>query len=209
MSSCPRTYWCKGSGSKLPIAPTRRVGLLVTGTGRAARASGTRRRGTALIWASGVAINVRLLVSTAGRGATRVVRLFGVAGTRRAVLVGWAAAIGVPITVIELARRGAAPVVIPTRAVATRGTATVVVVIIGRRRVPTTSSWGPGAVPIATPVVGTCAIGSARLERRRRRRVADLLDASDFLTLELTTVELLDSGLEVGCGLIFDKADVY
>jgi hypothetical protein len=112
--------------------------------------------------------------------------------------------------VVELAGRCASAIVIATRAVATRWPATVVVIIVGRRWVSATAAahGRAGSVSITAPVIRTtgASVRSARFERWRWGRIGDVLDTGNFLPLELTTVQLLHCGLQVGGRLILDES---
>jgi hypothetical protein len=112
--------------------------------------------------------------------------------------------------VIKLAGRCASAIVIAARAVATRGSATVVVIVIGRRWVSATAAahGRAGSVSVTAPVIRTtrASVRSARLERWRWGRIGDVLDTGDFLPLELTAVQLLHCGLQISGRLILDKS---
>jgi hypothetical protein len=155
-----------------------------------------------------MAVRIRVFVTATRRGAASLVRVVWVASPPwRTVFIARAATAIVPITtVIEITRGSPASIVIPTRAVATGRTATIIEIIIWRWRVPTTPSGRAGSVPVTSPVIWPSAIGSARLEWRGWGWIAHFLDASDLLTLELAAVQFLYSGLQVLRCLIFDEA---
>jgi hypothetical protein len=112
--------------------------------------------------------------------------------------------------IVELARWRAAAVVIATRAVASRRAATFIVVIVRSGRVAATATAHRRArsVPITAPIIWSARapIGSPGLERRRWGWIRDFLGAGDFLTLELTAVQLLHCGLQIGGRLILDES---
>jgi hypothetical protein len=113
-------------------------------------------------------------------------------------------------SIVEFARRGAATVVIPARAVTTRRTAAIVVIIIRSGRVAATAAAAhrrTRSVPVTGPVIRTtrASIRSPWLERWGWRRVRDVLGAGNFLTLELTAVQLLNGSRQIGGCLVFDE----
>jgi hypothetical protein len=154
-----------------------------------------------------VTVHVRVLIAAARWRRTSIVGFVGITRSRRPVWIRTGRGASIPLTaLIVVARRSPAAIVIPARAVSARRAAAVVVIFIGSRRVPTTSSWRTGPVPItACSVVRPTSIGGARLERRRGRRIADILGAFNLLTLEFATIELLHSRAEVLGGLIFHE----
>jgi hypothetical protein len=137
-----------------------------------------------------MSVDVWVLIPATGRGTACVVRVLSITGTGRTIFVRWATTpIGVPITaVIELTRWGPTAVVVPTRAISPGRTAAVVVVVIWSRGIRTTSARGARAVPVTAPIIWTRTIGNARLERRRRRWVADLGDTVNLLSLEFMAI---------------------
>jgi hypothetical protein len=164
-------------------------------------------------------VHVWVVVATWRWSGPGIVRIVRVSGTRWTILIRpshtttrWGTSITSIPPIIELARRSAAAVVIATWAIATRGTTAVVVVIVRGGWVTTTAStaahWRTRAVSITAAIIRStrASIGSPRLEWRRWGWVGDVLGAGDFLTLELTTIELLYCGLQIGLCLILHKS---
>jgi hypothetical protein len=189
----------------------------------ASRATGTyatrRRRATSVVRAAAAVVHVGVVVATrrwAGPGIVRIVR---VSCARWAILIRRHAAtrrrttmttISSLTSIVEFARRGAATVVIPARAVTTRRTAAIVVIIIRSGRVAATAAAAhrrTRSVPVTGPVIRTtrASIRSPWLERWGWRRVRDVLGAGNFLTLELTAVQLLNGSRQIGGCLVFDE----
>jgi hypothetical protein len=154
-----------------------------------------------------VTVHIRVVVAARRWTGPGIVRIVRVARARWTILIRsshattwWGSSITSFTPVIELARRSATAVVIAAGTVATRGTATVIVVIVGSGWVTTAATaahWGARAVPITAAIIWStrASIGSPRLEWRRWGWVGDVLGAGDFLTFELTTVQLLHCGL--------------
>jgi|SRR5690242_19877425 len=205
--------------------------LLVASTGRvvtsrrsvvgwtaswAARAYAARRRRTTSVVRTTAAVHVGVIVATGWWAGPGIVRIVRVARARWAILIRRHAAtrrratITSLTSIIKFARWGAATVVIPARAVTTRRTAAIVVIIIRCGRVATAAAVHGRArsVPITAPVIRTtrASVRSSWLERRGWRWIGDVLSAGDFLTLELTTVQLLNGSLQIGGGLVFDES---
>jgi hypothetical protein len=165
-------------------------------------------------------VHVWVVVATGRWSGPGIVRIVRVAGARWTILIRsshattrWGTSITSFTPIIKLTRRGAAAVVIAARAVATRRTTAVIVVVVGSGWVTTstattTTAHGRArAVPITAAIIWSsrASVGSPRLDWRRWGWVGDVLGAGDFLTLELTTVQLLYSGLQVGLCLVLDK----
>jgi hypothetical protein len=163
-------------------------------------------------------VHVGVIEATRRRSGPSIIRIVRVTRTRWAILIRHATtrrrtAITSFTPIIVLAARGwAAAVVVPARAVTTRGSATVVVVVVRRRWVSpsaTTAAHGRArSVSVTAAVIRTtrASVRSPRLEWRRWGRIRDVLDALDFLSLELTAVELLHCGLQIGGCLILDES---
>jgi hypothetical protein len=167
-------------------------------------------------------VHVWVVVATRRWSGPNIVRIVRVAGARWTILIrsshattGWGSAITCITPVIELARRCATAVVIAARAVATRGTATVIVVVVGSGWITaaTTTTTAAAhrrtrAVSVTTTIIWStrASIRSPRLEGRRWGWVGDVLGTGDFLTLELTTIQLLNGGLQVSLRLVLNEA---
>jgi hypothetical protein len=164
-------------------------------------------------------VHVWVVVATWRWSGPGIVRIVRVSRARWTILIRpshtttrWGTSITSFTPIIELARRSAAAVVIATWAVATRGTTAVIVVIVRSRWVATTATtaahWRTRAVPITAAIIRStrASIGSPRLEWRRWGWVGDVLGAGDFLTLELTAVQLLYCGLQIGLCLVFHES---
>jgi hypothetical protein len=156
-------------------------------------------------------VQVGVIVTTGGNSGPSIIRIVRVTRARWAILIRHATtrrrtSITTLTPVIKLARRCASAIVIAAGAVATRGTATVVVVVVRCRWVSATATahGGAGSVSITAPVIGTtrASVRSPRLERWRWGRIGDVLDTGDFLPLELTAVQLLHCGLQIGGRLV-------
>jgi hypothetical protein len=163
-------------------------------------------------------VHVGVIEATRRRTGPSIIRIVRVTRARWAILIRHATtrrrtAITSFTPIVVLAARGcAAAVVIPARAVTARGSATVVIVVVGRRWVSasatTAAHGGARSVSITAAIIRTtrASVRSPRLEWWRWGRVRDVLDALDFLSLELTAVQLLHCGLQVGGCLILDKS---
>jgi hypothetical protein len=160
-------------------------------------------------------VHVWVIVTAGRRSGPSIIRIVRVTRARWAILIRHATtrrrtSITSITPVVELAGRCASTIVIATRAVATRWPATVVVIIVGRRWVSATAAahGRAGSVSITAPVIRTtrASVRSARFERWRWGRIGDVLDTGNFLPLELTTVQLLHCGLQVGGRLILDES---
>ena len=184
----------------------------------AAGTSTTGGRRTASLVGATMTVHVGVVVATGRWSGPGIVRIVRVSGARWTILIRsshtttWRGASIASLTpIIELARWSASAVVIASRAVATRGTTAVIVVVVGSRGVATTASAHrrTGAVSITTAIIWSprASVWSPRFEGRRWGRVGDVLGAGDFLTLELTAVQLLYCGLQVGLRLILDEPE--
>jgi hypothetical protein len=160
-------------------------------------------------------VHVWVIVTAGRRSGPSIIRIVRVTRARWAILIRHAttrrrASITTITPVIKLAGRCTSAIVIAARAVATRGSATVVVIVIGRRWVSATAAahGRAGSVSVTAPVIRTtrASVRSARLERWRWGRIGDVLDTGDFLPLELTAVQLLHCGLQISGRLILDKS---
>jgi hypothetical protein len=214
---------CGGKGALL-IA-TRRVlsrGVIWWATSRTTGTGTTRRRrAPCLIWAAmTAAVHVRVVVATRRWSGPGIVRIVRVARARWTILIRpshattrWGSSISSFTPIVKLARWRAAAVVVASGAVATRGAAAIIIVVVRGRWVATATATTAAhgrtrAVPITTAIIwcARASMGSPRLEGRRWGRVGDVRGAGDFLTLELTAVQLLDCGRQIGLCLVFDKA---
>jgi hypothetical protein len=164
-----------------------------------------------------MSVHVRIVVATGWWSGPGIVRIVRVASARWTILIGtshattwWGATIASLTPVIKLTRRCASAVVVTTRAITARGTTTVVVVIVGSGWVAAaTAAHGRArAVSITAAIIWStrASVGSPRLERRWRGRIGNILSAGHFLTLELTTVQLLHCGLQIGLRLVLDES---
>jgi hypothetical protein len=164
-------------------------------------------------------VHVWVVIATRRWSGPNIVRIVRVAGARWTILIrpshattGWGSAITCITPIVELARRCATAIIVAARTVATRGTATVIVVVVGSRWVTaaataTAAHRGARAVPVTAAIIWSAraSIRSPRLEGRRWGWVGDVLGTGDFLTLELTTIQLLDSSLQVSLGLVLNE----
>jgi hypothetical protein len=182
-------------------------------TSRTAGTSATWGRGSSGFVRAAVTVHVRIVVAARRWTGPGIVRIVRVACARWTILIRsshattwWGSSITSFTPVIELARWSATAVVIAAGTVATRGAATIIVVIVGSGWVTaaaaataaaTAAHWGARAVPITATIIWStrASIGSPRLEWRRWGWVGNVLGAGDFLTLELTAVQLLHCGL--------------
>jgi hypothetical protein len=160
-------------------------------------------------------VHVWVIVTTGRRSGPSIIRIVRVTRARWAILIRHATtrrrtSITTFTPIIKLAGRGASAIVIAAGAVATRGPATVVVIVVRCRWVSATAAAHGGArsVPITAPVIRTtrASVRSPRLERWRWGRIRDILDTSDFLPLELTAVQLLHCGLQIGGRLVLHES---
>jgi hypothetical protein len=171
-------------------------------------------------------VGVRLVVATGRWSGPDIVRIFRVASTWWTILIGpshattrWRASITCITPIIELAWWCTSAIVITAGAIATRRAATVVVVVVRGRRVCAAASSSSsaaaaatahrraGAVSITAAIIWStrASVRSPRLEWRRWGWIGNVLFAGDFLTLELTAVQLLHSGSQIGLSLVFNK----
>jgi hypothetical protein len=163
-------------------------------------------------------VHVGVIVATRRRSSPEIIRIIRVSGARWAILIGHPTtrrrtAISSLTPIVKLARWSASAVVVATGAVASRRPAAIVVVVVGSGWVSTAAAAAAahgraGSVSIAAPVIRTtrATVRSTRLEWRRWGWIRDILDACHFLALELTAVQLLHCGLEVGSRLILDES---
>jgi hypothetical protein len=167
-----------------------------------------------------VAVHVGIIVATGWGAGPGIVRIIRVARTRWTILIrrhaatGRRSSIASFTSVVELAWGRASAVVVPARAVTARRTAAIVVIIVRSGRIAAAAAATAaahrraGAVSVTTPVIraARASVRSPWLEWRRWRRIRDILDACHFLTLELTAIQLLHGGLQVGDGLVLDES---
>jgi hypothetical protein len=166
-----------------------------------------------------VAVHVRVIVTTGWGAGPGIVRIIRVARTRWTILIRRHAAtrrrssIASFASIVEFAWGRASAVVVPARAVTARRAAAIVVIIIRSGGVTAAAAATAaahrraGAVSVTTPVIRAARASIRRpwLKWRRWRRIRNILDACHFLTLELTAIQLLHGGLQVGDGLVLDK----
>jgi hypothetical protein len=165
-----------------------------------------------------MAVHVRVIVATRRWSGPNIIRIVRVTRARRAILIRHATtrrrtAITSFTPIVKVARGWCtAAIIVPARAVASRGATTVVIVVVRGRWVSasatTAAHRGAGSVSVTTAVIRTtrASIRSPRLERRRWGRIRDVLDALNLLALEFTAVQLLYCSLEIGGRLILDES---